>query len=431
VIIALVGLLTGYAAVVCAAGALAIPAIVDIACVITGPLERHLADKYVKRASGRLRRVKPTVVAITGSYGKTSTKGYVAHLLSGSKTVVASPASFNNRAGLARAVNEHLAEGTDVFVAEMGTYGPGEIAELCSWMTPDISVITAIGPVHLERFKTEERIVEAKSEILEGSPACVILVDDPRLAVLADKCDSEGKRVWRVSGRVASIDVEPGDDDEESPTSVARSTTIEDVASGRVADVLVVARPGGLEVRVKEELLAGDVSVAAPPGNVACAVAVALDLGVSADEVAGRLASLPVAPHRLERQLAAGGFTVLDDTYNANPAGARAALSALDESSSPEGRRVLVTPGMVELGPRQASENESLAADAALVVTDFVVVGRTNRRSLVRGFRRAGRTGVKDPVLVERREEAVAWVRDQLGPRDTVLYENDLPDHYP
>ena len=99
VIIALVGLLTGYAAVVCAAGALAIPAIVDIACVITGPLERHLADKYVKHVSGRLRRVKPTVVAITGSYGKTSTKGYVAHLLSGSKTVVASPASFNG-AGL-------------------------------------------------------------------------------------------------------------------------------------------------------------------------------------------------------------------------------------------------------------------------------------------------------------------------------------------
>ena len=100
------------------------------------------------------RRWHPIVVAITGSFGKTSTKQHVAHLVAGSRTVVASPASFNNRAGLARAVNEQLTPGTDVFVAEMGTYGKGEIADLCRWCPPAIAVITAIGPVHLERFKT-------------------------------------------------------------------------------------------------------------------------------------------------------------------------------------------------------------------------------------------------------------------------------------
>ncbi len=130
-----------------------------------------MARTYVRRAGERLRRVAPTVVAITGSYGKTSTKGYVAHLVAGTKTVVASPASFNNRAGLARAVNENLADGTEVFVAEMGTYGPGEIADLCSWLVPDIAVITAIGPVHLERFGSEDRIVQAKAEILAAAPS--------------------------------------------------------------------------------------------------------------------------------------------------------------------------------------------------------------------------------------------------------------------
>ena len=97
------------------------------------------------------------MVAITGSFGKTSTKGYVADLVGDSKTVVASPASFNNRAGLAWAVNEQLADATEVFVAEMGTYGRGEISELCSWIRPDIAVITAVGPVHLERFGSEAR----------------------------------------------------------------------------------------------------------------------------------------------------------------------------------------------------------------------------------------------------------------------------------
>ncbi len=125
---------------------------------------------HVARATARLARVAPTVVAITGSFGKTSTKGYVAHLVGGARAVVASPASFNNRAGLARAVNEHLADGTEVFVAEMGTYGRGEIAELCSWICPDVAVITAVGPVHLERFRSEDRILEAKAEILEGRP---------------------------------------------------------------------------------------------------------------------------------------------------------------------------------------------------------------------------------------------------------------------
>jgi UDP-N-acetylmuramoyl-tripeptide--D-alanyl-D-alanine ligase len=400
--VAAVGFLTGFAAVICCAGALAVPALVDMSCVLTAPIERRLADKYVKRATERLRRVNPKVVAITGSYGKTSTKGYVAHLLSGSMTVVASPASFNNRAGLARAVNEHLVDGTDVFVAEMGTYGRGEIAELCSWMKPDVAVITAIGPVHLERFKTEEKIVEAKSEILESAGCCVLVVDDPRLAALADRCDeahgSGTKRVLRVSG----LGPEPS------------------------VDVFVVEGPDGLEVRAHGEEIAGPVEVAARPGNVACAVAVALELGVSATEVAKRLGALPVAPHRLEAQMSPGGFVVLDDTYNSNPAGARAALAALAGAARDEGRRVVVTPGMVELGPRQREENERFAAQVAQSPADLVVIGRTNRRALTRGFGAAGSL-----VLVAHRDQAVAWVREQLGPGDAVLYENDVPDQYP
>jgi UDP-N-acetylmuramoyl-tripeptide--D-alanyl-D-alanine ligase len=118
---------------------------------------------------------------------------------------------------------------------------------------------------------------------------------------------------------------------------------------------------------------------------------------------------------------------VIDDTFNANPAGARAALDLL-LTSGRGGRRVVVTPGMVELGTLQAQENRSFAARVGQVASDLVVVGRTNRRALLRGA--AGRGGA-DVRSVATRDQAVAWVRRNLGPGDVVLYENDLPDHYP
>ncbi len=415
VIAVVVGSVLGPVATVAAAVAVAVPLLVDLAAWCTLPLERRLAGRYVDDAAARLARVAPTVVAITGSYGKTSTKGHVAHLVRGSRTVVATPASFNNRAGLARAVNEHLADGTEVFVAEMGTYGPGEIADLCRWCPPSLSVITAIGPVHLERFGSEDRIVEAKSEILVGASDVVLPVDDPRLAAVADRVAAAGTRVRRCSAVDPSADV------------VVRR----DPGSGRV------------EVRVEGEVVAEGIEVptGTQPTNLACAVAVALLLGVERADVADRLATLPATDHRLQAGAAASGALVLDDTYNSNPAGAAGALAALagagDRGGSGAGpgggggvgRRVVVTPGMVELGRRQADENRRFGAEAARVATDLLVVGRTNRRALEAGAASVG--GGCRVVRTATRDEAVAWVRATLGPGDVVLYENDLPDHYP
>ena len=202
------GILVHHAAALAALGACAVPFVVDAAAALLSPIERRLVTPYVTAAQARLAQVAPTVVAITGSFGKTSTKQHVAHLLAGSRTVVASPASFNNRAGLARAINEQLLPGTEVFVAEMGTYGKGEIAELCRWCPPSIAVITAIGPVHLERFKSEEAIVAAKSEITETAHTVVLNVDNPHLAALADRLAAAGtKSVVRCSAVDTAADV--------------------------------------------------------------------------------------------------------------------------------------------------------------------------------------------------------------------------------
>jgi UDP-N-acetylmuramoyl-tripeptide--D-alanyl-D-alanine ligase len=391
--------------------AVAVPLVLDAALAITAPFERRLAGRFVRRASARLRAIHPTVVAITGSYGKTSTKGYVSHFLTGSFAVVPSPASFNNRAGLARAINENLAPGTEVFIAEMGTYGPGEIAEMCEWVRPDIAVITAVGPVHLERMGDEGRIAQAKAEILRPAGVAVLNVDSQWLVPVAEAALAEGKQVWRCSAR------------------------------DRDADVCVLDCNGALQIfvaeaRGRQEMapLAGlelpdtpATNVAAT--NVACAVAVAIELGVRPEVIAKRLIDLPVAPHR--RQVATGhtGATIIDDTYNSNPAGATAALGLLVRLTTDGHRAVVVTPGMVELGDRQDGENARFAEEAVRAATDFVIVGHTNAAGLLAGARR-GRPKA-EVVRAATRDEAVAWVTKRVGPGDVVLYENDLPDHFP
>ena len=147
-----------------------------------------------------------------------------------------------------------------------------------------------------------------------------------------------------------------------------------------------------------------------PPirSNAACAAAVALELGISPEVVLQRLATLPSSPNRLQRYPAQAGYLVLDDTFNSNPAGARLALDALGREAF-TGRLVLVTPGIVELGRTQPSENADFAERAAAVVTDVVIVGRTNRAALLEGSLRAGRP--PRTKLVGTREEAVAWAR--------------------
>ncbi len=414
VVVVVAGVISGLASVLAVVAVLAVPLLVDAACAIASPLEYSLSAHFIDDASDRLRRVAPKVVAVTGSYGKTSTKGHIAFLTRPDFTVMATPASFNNRAGLARAVNEQLADGTEVVVAEMGTYGPGEIADLCRWCPPDIAMITAIGPVHLERFGSEDRIVEAKAEILEPARDVVLPIDDPRLAALADRAESQGKRVLRCSTTDRSADVCVLSDHAAHQMTVLVHGTV--VAEG-------VELPVGVQ-----------------PLNLACAIGGALALGVDPGSVGDRLGKLPPVQHRLQAVRSDSGVAILDDTYNSNPAGASAALRALalaradgDPGSDHGGRprrSVVVTPGMVELGERQFDENRRFGAAIASVASDLVVVGRTNREALLEGAGSVVGSGLRIVVLPHR-EEAVEWVRGQMEPGDVVLYENDLPDHYP
>jgi UDP-N-acetylmuramoyl-tripeptide--D-alanyl-D-alanine ligase len=371
----------------------AVPVILDVTTRTLKPYEEHRSKEFVAQAVARLAQVRPRVVAITGSYGKTSTKNHLAQLM-GADGVVVTPRSFNNRAGLSRAINENLADGTRVFVAEMGTYGPGEIRALCSWCVPEIAVVTAIGPVHLERMKHLHVIESAKFEITERASVVIVNIDDLVLARWPQKLEGSEKRV-RTAG------------------SKNESASVRVIVDGANWNVTV----DGVEIAQ------GPAIVGVQPTNLACAVAAVLELGVAPEELLDRLRRVSAIENRSNLVTAASGVEVIDDTFNANPASATSALKVLTGLPL-TGRRVVVTPGLVELGREQYGENLALARKVAFNGAELVIVNRTNAVPLMLGF--------EGPVRrFNTRDEAVTWVRAALVPGDAVLYLNDLPDHYP
>lgn len=369
--------------------------LVDLALGGLWYLERSLTMKFVKDAQAKLTKVKPTVVAITGSYGKTSTKGYVAQIVSGSHQAVASPASFNNLMGLSKTINEHLVPGTGVFVAEMGMNAEGRIRELTQWFPPDIAAITVIGEAHMERLGSKEAIFRAKSEITEKAATVVLPIDQPELRGLADKCERAGKRVIRVS------------------------------AQGKKADVVVDVELGTLRYGPKTNPVPLDIPAFGHAVNIAVALGIAWALEVPAQAAQARVASLPVAAHRAEVAESNEGVVIIDDTYNSNPTGAQHAVSSgAATAKKRKGPFITVTPGMVELGPVQAKRNRELAEAVVFSGGTLMVVGRTNKKALQQG------AGGKAQLFATRQEAVEAALR-AAGDRGVILYENDLPDHYP
>lgn len=367
------------------------PLVMDAALAVAAPIEKAMSKKWLVAAQKKLRQINPTVVAVTGSYGKTSTKGYIAHLVSAKYSVVPSPASFNNLLGLSRAVNDKLTPGTEVFVAEMGMYGEGEIRELSTSFPPDIAAITVIGEAHLERVGSRAKILRAKSEIVENAKTVVLPIDDPDLAALANRCVAEGKRVIRVSAKGARADVS---------VNPAKGT----VTVGKDSAPVTISNVGHAV-------------------NVAVAVGIAHALDIPLAVLAQRLGALPTAAHRVEPQQAPSGAIIIDDSYNANPVGAaRAVEGGAAMAKERKGPFIVVTPGMIELGPVQSERNAALAAQVRKVGGELFVVGYTNRTALTSGHSSAR--------LFADRPTAMAAALERAGASGVILVENDLPDHY-
>jgi UDP-N-acetylmuramoyl-tripeptide--D-alanyl-D-alanine ligase len=368
------------------------------------PVETAQRQRFVNRARRALQEVNPVVIGITGSYGKTSTKTYLAHILNGRFHAYPTPKSYNTLMGVCLAINNDIAgnHNIDYFICEMGAYVEGEIREICDLVHPSISMVVEVGPQHLERFGSLENIATAKYEIIKALPpdgVGVFNLDNPHIRAMEQRGYPETRLTVGAAGRFSASEI--------TETLDGLRFTVSDAQTG-TSEVFTTPLLGQHNVT-----------------NILLATAVAVNEGMALKEVALRVRTPQPAESRLTRQTNAQGITILNDGYSANPVGVVHALRAL---ALYPGRRLLITPGMVELGDLMAQENRKLGEIAAQHASDVILVGK-GAAPIQEGLLSAG-FAPERLQTVETLGEAVRWYQSNLKPGDTVLFLNDLPDTY-
>jgi UDP-N-acetylmuramoyl-tripeptide--D-alanyl-D-alanine ligase len=382
----------------------AVPFTLVAANALLTPYERSAQRRFEADAVRQVEIVRPFIVGITGSYGKSSTKAILAHVLQFEGPTLAATGSINTLMGITRHIRENLVHGHQFMVVEMGAFKTGSIARLCQLTPPSAGLITAVGDMHLERFGSLDEIVRAKSELAAAIPPGGLLVVN---------ADSPGAlRIARgaVHARVLLYGEHSADDLE---------TRLEQVqVSRRGTSFVLRTRTGAHECFTP---LHGRPIIL----NLAGAFTLAAALGQPPDLIIASLRTLRPVSNRLE-VIEEAGVTWIRDAYNSNQFGFRAALEVA--AALPASRRYLATPGVIELGAEQHGVNRALAREAAAVCDATLVVSETNRDAFTAGFHDAGRDA--QLVAVATRTEAFRWLRETVQAGDLIILENDLPDLY-
>ena len=373
-----------------------------LAAVLAAPVEKHINNQFLNDAKARLAAQPELIkIGITGSYGKTSTKFLLRDILSVKYAVLATPSSFNTPMGVTRVIREQLTRTHQVFIAEMGARHVGDIKELVDLVHPTIGLLTSVGPQHLDTFGTIERIKNTKYELMEGLPKdgkAIFARDGAICEELYERCPLEAKYM-------------PGDLFEASEVQAGPWGT----------RFTLTDRQTGESVKCQTRLL-GEHSIA---NLLLCCTAARL-LDMTLPEIAMGVARCQPVEHRLQLLDGGSGVSIIDDAFNANPVGAKAALRVLENFP---GRRIIITPGMVELGGEEAAFNRSFGEQMARSVDVAILVGRKHTQPIVDGLLSQG--FAKENIhVVSNLDESTKVLHAMMKAGDVVLYENDLPDNY-
>jgi UDP-N-acetylmuramoyl-tripeptide--D-alanyl-D-alanine ligase len=359
-------------------------------------IEVEDTTEALQRLANAIRRESGTkVVAITGSAGKTTTKEVTSDFLGTRYRVVRNRGNFNNHIGLPLSLIE-LRQRPEIAVVELGMNHAGEVSTLVRVAEPEVRVWTNVGEAHLGFFASVDAIADAKAEILEGAGASTLLVanaDDPRIAV----------RATAFRGRTVTFGIERDAD--------VRATQIED--RGIDGTTAQVTTPGGA-VEIKTPLV-GRANLA----NILAATAVALNFDVPLADIAGKAGELRPASHRGEVVRLAGGVTVVDDSYNANPTATRRALDVL--ASARATRRIAVIGEMLELGDHAIGLHEGVGRAAAESgVNRLIAVGGAAAAAMAKAAVSAGMVESNVRYFATS-DEAAELVLTMVQPGDVVL----------
>lgn len=390
-------------------------ALVYVVNILNRPLENYLRSRFCRKAKQKLNEMRDLkIIGITGSYGKTSVKYIINTILSQKYNTLMTPESYNTTMGVVRTINEKLTGTHQLFVCEMGAKYVGDIKEICDIVKPTYGILTAIGPQHLDTFKSLENVKKTKLELAnavsENNGIAFVNWEDENI-------------------KSASLELETKFNLTESPNSIIKYGLTNEVnyyadniyidENGSTFDVVI---PNKEKIKIKTKLL-GKLNIL----NIVSAVAIADALGLTADEIKVGVKYIKPVPHRLELIQNKNGSIIIDDAYNSNIKGAKMALEVL--KSFENKRRILITPGIVDLGAQFKEINKEFGKYATKSSDYIILVGEEQTIPILEGIQEEHYPSDKC-FVAKNLEAAFERMNEIIDENSVVLLENDLPDNY-
>lgn len=386
---------------------------------INRPVEGMINQHYINDAKKKLRSVPDlTVIGVTGSYGKTSVKYYLDTLLKEHFEVLITPESYNTPMGVVKTIRSSLKPSHQIFICEMGARHVGDIKEICDIVHPEHGIITSVGPQHLETFFNMDNIVNTKFELADALPEVGLLFLNGDNEYIRNHSGKYKNKIFYTTGEWAKArelesQIEEGE--------VSQYYQTGDVKLSRTGTEFTVTAPDGEKETFQMRLL-GEHNVI----NVAGAVAVANTLGIPLKQLKVPVRRIQPVAHRMQL-LERGNYTIIDDAFNSNPVGSRAAVETLKQF---EGVRILITPGMVELGEKEEEYNYKFGTYAADCCDYILLVGEKHIAPIHKGVLESGFSQERCRVF-EKLEDALSFAYSiKAEGHKFILLENDLPDNY-
>ena len=386
---------------------------------INRPVEGMINQHYINDAKKKLRSVPDLIViGVTGSYGKTSVKYYLDTLLKEHFEVLITPESYNTPMGVVKTIRSSLKPSHQIFICEMGARHVGDIKEICDIVHPEHGIITSVGPQHLETFFNMDNIVNTKFELADALPEVGLLFLNGDNEYIRNHSGKYKNKIFYTTGEWAKArELESQIEEGEVPQYYQTG----DVKLSRTGTEFTVTAPDGEKETFQMRLL-GEHNVI----NVAGAVAVANTLGIPLKQLKVPVRRIQPVAHRMQL-LERGNFTIIDDAFNSNPVGSRAAVETLKQF---EGVRILITPGMVELGEKEEEYNYKFGTYAADCCDYILLVGEKHTAPIHKGVLESGFSQERCRVF-EKLEDALSFAYSiKAEGHKFILLENDLPDNY-